>query len=240
MIKQAEGIIDVGRIDVREAETNAREAVSMLTEARGFKIANNEQYAQAAEFLKTIKSFARTVEEARKRITGPLDIAKKSVMDLFRGPEMALTEAEVAVKKVMLGYQQEQERIRKEQERKAQELAKKEEEKAKEKLEAKAAKAESRGDLETASELREKKEEVFVPRPIVASSMEKVAGVSTKKVWKARVNNKKKIPQDMLTATDRQKEAHEAHFNSIARSTKGSLPIAGVEFYSEETIAASV
>lgn len=232
MIKQAEKFLDIAPIDVSGAEESAKEAVSILQTAKGVVISTNDQYVSAGEMLKTIKSFAKTIDEARKKITRPLDDAKANVMNLFRGPSDALAEAEKIVKNSMTAFYNKQEEIRLEQERKAQEAARKEEERKKKALDERANKAEANGDLEKAAELREKKEEVFVPRPVVASSMAKVGGVAMKDIWRFRIVNQSLIPREYLVI-------NEPMLRTVAQATKGALSIPGVEFFAEKTVSAS-
>lgn len=234
MIKQSEekNFIEVGKIDLTDAESNAKAATAILQDVKTFRIVNNDQYKDAAEMLKKIKAFAKLLDDKRKQITAPLDTAKKVVMDLFRGPTDALSQAESLLKNAMVGYQQEQEKIRQEQERRAQEAARAEEEKQRKAIEARAAKAEEKGNIAKAEELREKAQEVFVPRPVVASSLEKCSGVATKKVWKFRVTNKILIPIQYLVPDEKM-------IGEVVRATKGTISIPGVEVYCEDSLAVS-
>lgn len=87
-----------------------RTADSALALVQGFEVNDAITYEIAGEELQSIKRKATTLDEQRKAITGPLDAAKKQVMDLFRGPVDMLTKAEGILKGKMLAYAQEEQR----------------------------------------------------------------------------------------------------------------------------------
>jgi hypothetical protein len=196
----------------------------------GYQIVNNDAYAFAGEHLKKIKSLYSEVDAKRKSMTTPLDEAKKRIMDFFRVPLDKLTKVEGNIKGAMLTFQRQQEEIRRKEEARLQELARREEEKRKKALEERAKKAEAKGDLAKAEELLAKKEEAFVPAPIVESQVQKVEGVKTVKIWKFRVVNAAKIPRDYLCVDEKK-------IGAVAKATKGTLKIEGVEIYSEDVIS---
>lgn len=88
------------------------EATGVLTCSKEINITTPAMYDLAAEELRAIKTRAKELDEQRKTITVPLDNAKKAVMDLFRRPIELLGEAEGVLKRGMLTYSEEQERLR--------------------------------------------------------------------------------------------------------------------------------
>lgn len=102
-------------------ETNA-----LVTNYEEFAITNDIGYVEAADDLKIIKQQLDKVEEERFAITRPMDSAKKAVMDFFRPFADRLTDAERHVKKAMVDYKTEQDRIAQEEARKERERAEKE------------------------------------------------------------------------------------------------------------------
>lgn len=196
----------------------------------GYQIINNDAYTFAGEHLKKIKALYAEVDDKRKSMTKPLDEAKKRIMDFFKGPLDKLTRVEGNIKGAMLTFQRQQEEIRRKEEARQQELARKEEERRKKALEERAAKAEAKGNAEKAEELRQQKEEVFVPAPVIESQVQKVEGVKTMKVWKFRVTNAAKIPREYLCVDEKK-------IGAVVKATKGTLKIEGVEIYSEDVIS---
>ena len=210
-----------------EAQELIKEAEGIVAEYRTYTIVDNAQYSSAGDALKRIKTKAAELEELRKSMTKPLDESKKRIMDFFRKPLDFLAQAESIIKRSMLGFQQAEERKRLEAERKAKELADKEAEKLRKKAEKEAAK----GNTAKAEELKQQAEETAAITPVVASTVEEVKGVSTKKIWKYRIVDANVIPREYMIPNEKM-------LGDVARATKGQLPISGVEFYSEDIISA--
>lgn len=229
--------ITVAPIKNTVADNYSNKAIDLTRTIATLKITDQSSYEGAAAMLRSVKSMAKEAEDERKKITGPLDQAKDAVMALFNPIKTRLENAERVLKNAILTYSQEQEKKRKAEEERLAKEAKEREDKEKAKLERKAEKADAAGDTEKADLLRQQKEEVFIPAPTIAPTVQKVPGVSMRKVWKARIENFKTVPVEMLFADDRQKEAHQSYFNGLAEKTKGSLPIAGVEWYTEDVVA---
>jgi hypothetical protein len=163
-------------------------ANSVSKEVLSLTIENDEQYSNAAELTKKIRVVAKDLNASRVSITAPLDEAKKKVMDLFREPLSALESAQKTLDFGIRDYHTKKENERREAERKAEAVARAEEERKKKLLEEQARKAEAAGKEARAEALREKAEVVHVP--IIATPVAeapKVAGISFRTTWKARV-----------------------------------------------------
>ena len=252
-----ESVIKVEPIQTQEAQEAVVVAERMLTEAKSNVITDQFTYEISADALKVLKAKAKSLEDRRKEITKPLDAAKKSVMELFRKPLIMLIDAERIIKKAMITYTDEQERQRREKEEKLrrqaeaeetrkrkalEEQARKQEEKAaelrkqaaeadakeREKLEEQARKAD-----EEAEKRREKKEEVRIEAPVLASTVEQPKGVAYKDRWYAVVTDKTKIPMEYL-------EPNMPMLNKFAQATKGKINLPGVEFKSEKIVASRI
>ncbi len=89
-----------------------RSAQGYLDNANSIVIDSHEMYQIVAEDLASIKRRQKDLEEQRTGIVKPLNEAVKRVNDLFRSPMEFLTQAEATLKSKMLGYTQEQERLR--------------------------------------------------------------------------------------------------------------------------------
>ena len=229
--------ITVKPISNTAADTYIGKAISLTKKITDIKIVDQESYEVAAGILKTVKAMAKEAEEERKKITRPLDEAKDAVMLLFNPIKTRLENAERVLKNAILTYTNEQERKRKAEEDRLAKEAKEREEKEKAKILKQSERAEAKGDTEKAEDLRQAAAEHHVPAPTIAPTVQKVAGLSMKTVWKARIVDIKKVPVEMLFADNRQKEAHQAYFNALAEKTKGSLPVAGIEWYDEKVVA---
>jgi colicin import membrane protein len=221
-----------------EAEQVIKETEIMVKSYDNYIVANQKNYNDAGESLKVIKSKYKEVDDLRKSLTKPLDDSKKRIMELFGKPLDFLEKAEQAVKSAMLKWQQEQERIRKaeeerlqaEQRRQAAELerqAKEAEERA-----AKLKTSEAREKAEAkAAELKSQAAVVASVNPVVESAFVAVKGVATRTVWKFKIVDVNKIPREFMIPDEKL-------IGKMAEVTKGTKKIDGVEFYSEEIIAA--
>jgi uncharacterized membrane protein YqiK len=265
----ANSLIEIEPIKTSSANQYVQEAKTLGKMVDELKIENQNHYEGAASLLKAVKDMAKSLEESRKKITTPLDIAKKAVMDLFRQPADDLGTFETEIKSRMIHYQNEQEKIRQEKEaklrreaeaeerrlreakekqerewREKEEAARKELEKQqaliakakndKARAEAEALAAKAKAEAERASAKAEERRieaaSVQVVAPTIASSVSKVAGVSTRKDWKAKVLNPLLVPRDYLIVD-------ESKLNKVANATKGSLSIPGVQFYAVDVMA---
>ena len=222
-------------INVNESEIQklTEDSLTFLDARAGWQatgiITTPAEYEAGAGLLKEIKSRIVLLDDKRKEMTRPLDESKKRILDLFRGPIDNYEKAKQFIMRALVSYQAEQEKKRREEEAKMRELAQKEEERQKKLLEKQAVKAEARGDIDRAEELRSKKEEVFAPAVIVESNVPKVAGTASRANWKFEITNAKEVPPEYWML-DLQK------IGATVRATKGTLPITGVRIYEEQTI----
>ena len=214
------------------------------------------EFEQVSEFRKNVKAKFNEIEGYRVYLKEPHLEGARRIDAFFKTPLTALKDAEDNAKRLLVVYEDQQRREaaeqqrkldeearkkrealeakaraeREEADRKAAELRRQEEEarktndlaravmlrnqadKVQEKAEAKAANIESK-----AEQVQAAKVEAYIPP---------VAGQYTKTVWKARVTDKKAVP-------DEYKVIDTAMLDKMAQATKGQIPIAGVEFYSE-------
>lgn len=262
-------LIEVEPIKTNLANEYVEKSNQLAIQVNQLKVVDQSSYETAASLLSSIKSMAKSLDESRKKITGPIDIAKKAVMDLFRPPADALAQFESDLKDRMITFQNEQEKIRREKEeklrreaeaeesrqrkikeqqerewREKQEAARKEaqrleelakkakSEKAREEAELAAIKlrAEEERAKQKAEERRIQAASVQVVAPIVAPTVTKIAGVSTRKDWKAKIVDPLLVPRDYLIVD-------ESKLNKVAAATKGSLSIPGVHMYAVDVMA---
>jgi|GEM_PF-545683 len=227
-----------------EQEQELKATDKYLEKAQEFSIATVDDYHQAGEELKIIKAKSNDLEKLRKDITRPLDESKKNVMALFRPALEKLDQAEKLIKKQMLIFQQEQEHKRREQEELLRKQAEAEQRRREKLAERQAEKARERGDEERAQEILDNVPNI--PLPSVQAEEIKSDGISTRKVWKAKVTNFTALVQACLDNPEWLGDGvgegyiipNEKLLGEIARSTKGTVKIPGVDIYSYDTVAA--
>lgn len=209
--------------EVQELQTETQSLVAL---AGTYTVTTAEEYSASASDLKRIKGALARLDALRKKATRPIDVAKRAVMDLFRGPEEQLTRAEAGVKRAMIAYSDEQQRRQREEQARAEAAARKE----RERLEAQAAKAADVGRFEKAAALEQRA--AMVVAPVIARETPKVAGVSTREAWKFEVQNADLVPREFLTVD-------EAKIRRYVGAMKGDAKIAGVRVWSERVLASS-
>ena len=213
-----------------------KSAERVLAIALSIVVDSNEMAEIAASELGTIKGRAKELDEERKRITKPMDDAKKAVMDIYKPAIEKLGRAEMALKTSLLTYQKEQQRIADlaaaEEARKAREEA--------EKLLAKAERMEVKGKAEDADALRNVAAmTVAAPRTVAAPT--KLSGTSVRKVWKANVTDRSAAIKALAEnpAYQHLLTIDEAALNKLAAAMKNpNSPIPGVVFYEDSVMSA--
>lgn len=243
-------------------EAEAADVDKILAYATGFKVATASDYEKAGEALKRIKGKAKALDELRKSLTGPLDAAKKRIMEFFKAPADKLELAERAIKGQMVAFQEEQDRIRREAERKAAEAARKERErlereaaaaaekarKEREAAEAKIAAMEAAGRAEKAEAMRAAADEKEQVRQAEAFALQAAAQAMP-------VAPVVDIPRTSVAGTSIREEwryeivdpamlpreyliPDEKAIGAVVRALKDRASIPGVRAYSEKNISA--
>lgn len=200
--------------------------VSKLTAfARSLVIKTAEGYSEAASYLKGIKGMLAKIEEARTRVTKPLLQAQREVNDQAREAALPLQQAETAIKRAMIGYSDEQERLRREEQARADEAARREQEK----LQARAEKAAAAGKVEKAAELEV--QAATVVAPVIQREAPKVTGIGERLNWKFEIIDPAAVPRNYCTPDEKK-------IGAVVRGLKGDTQIPGVRVWAEKNIAA--
>lgn len=203
-----------------------------ISEAKSLTIANNSDYQAASRLLIEHKQRIKAVKEYWDK---PKSMAKKAhqeICDKEKAMLAPFTEAEAIIKGSIVVYQRKLD----EERRAAEEEARRLKQEEAERLMAEAIKAEETGDM-TRSNVMMAKATTLDEAPVpVQAAAPKAAGISTKKTWKARILNESIVPAYVGTAMIRPIDL--SALNQIARETKGSYNIPGVEFYEDVTISA--
>lgn len=196
-----------------------KSAINALNMAKAYEIDSADVRDMAARELIKIVSLKKSVDEQRKTITKPIDVAKAAVMDLFRAPTTYLEQAESILKGAITKFDREEnarriaeqarleEAARQERARLAQEAAARDAAARAEaaEIQRKADEAAAAGKQEEAARLNAEAEsrveqgaaEVMtlqMTSQLVTAPMSAAprvtAGVSTRKVWKVEVTDK--------------------------------------------------
>lgn len=209
--------------------TIPKEAQDLTNEVKGnvdfyksdaFTIQTAEQYSNSAEDLKRVHAQEKKISELRLGMTRPLDATKKAIMDFFKVPEQYCADIKSAISTKRVGYQREQDRIRREEEERIRKL---QEAEAK-KLEQRAAKVKSE---EKAEKLRQEAQQIRETAPVTTiAPIEKSEGIRTVTNYKFEITDASKVPAEYLIP-DEQK------IGRVVRATRGEIIIPGVKVYSE-------
>lgn len=208
-----------------EQQAIVKRSEDFALQVSNFKITCQAEYDKSGEYLKSVKSAHKQIEDLKMSMTRPLDDSKKRIMDFFRKPLDILINAETILKRGILFYQQAQEAARIEQERRLQAEAEKKRQEALKKAEEARAKGQ-----EVKAEKYENKANGIIA-PTLSPTVKKVVGVNTKLVWKFEVADEKAIPREYLIPDL-------VKIGKVVRATRNTLPIPGIRIYAEETIAA--
>jgi len=198
----------------KETKKLVEQVDSIVSKYETYQITNNSELEESGSILKEIKAKSKEIETTRKGMTDPLNKAKATIMEFFNPYTTKLATAAEKIKKNIQKYMAEQERIRREEQAKLDAEKKEAEEKAK--------LYEGLGDFEKGREAR--KEIAEKEDAVIYSPKPKVDGRLIRKTWKARV-----IGQVPIEYTVPNMQL----LNDIARSSKGSMVIANVEYYEE-------
>lgn len=235
------------------AQLNAR-AQAALSMVESMEIDSQDTYELAAEELQAIKTKAKQLEDQRTAITGPINQALRGINALFKDPATFLEKAEGIIKRKMLTYSTEQERIaaaerarqeaaiKAEQDRLAREAAEREKAAAKE-----AAKLMAEGDEIAAAEVQAQAAieaaslsataEVMTVTT-VAPPVAKVSGISTRATFKAEVTDKAALIAHIAANPQFANllDVNTSALNQMAKAMRESLSMPGVRVYEEKTL----
>jgi len=217
--------------EVQEAEQTVEHLVTL---ADSYAVTTVAAYEAGADDLKQVKAAQKRLEELRTSMTGPLNASLKRINDFFRGPATRLQQAEGKIKRALLAFSQEQERIRREEQAKRDAEARKEQER----LAKLAAKAEAAGKIEKAEAIEQRAAAVVAP--VVQVEQPRVAGLATREVWHAECTDLLALvkaiaagqaPLSLVVANDKV-------IGQQARSLKQDFTAAGIRVWSTQEMAA--
>lgn len=199
-------------------EIEARNELAKMPGAE-ITVTNQQTYEAAGEILRNIATVKKAIKEKFADPKKKAAEAHKAICNLENELLQQVTLREQEIRQKMTAYwQAEQARIAAEEARKREEA---------EKLLALAQEAEAAGETDMAMEAVS---EAALQEATVTYTP-KAAGVTMRKVWEAVVTDKSKVPLEYM-------EVNLSALNQIAKATKGTLNIPGVQFM--EKVVSSV
>lgn len=204
-------------------------AEAALRQANALAITSQEGLDVAAAELRAIKARAKELDDLRKSLVKPVDEARNRIQGLFKPALEFLDSAERLIKGKVLAYTTEQRRI-------ADEAARKEQDRLRKLEAAKAARAETKGDVERAQDIRARAQDIYVPPP----PPPRAAGISTRVLWRAELTDIKALcaavaagaaPTDLV-------QFDQAAGNRLAAALRDAQSYPGVRFVATESLAA--
>jgi hypothetical protein len=203
-----------------------------VQKAEALMIANNTDYEAAGAALVEIKTYNKRVTDYWKEPKDNAYKAWKGICAKEKAILDPLNQAEGLIKQKMATYQREQEAkeraIREELERRQREEA--------ERLFREAQEKEAAGDMLGADLAMAQAELVESASPVATIQTASASGISSKKVWKARITDETAVPVEVAGIIIR--PVDEAALNNLAKATKGKAKIPGVEFYEDIIMSA--
>lgn len=202
-------------IPVKDEQTEIaqRESNQLVLQADTFTIETEAQLNEASELLRKIKTAYKTVEERRTFVVKPLNDQIRNINGWFKSITEPLVQAEDILKRKVLTFRQEQERIRlAEQKRLEEEAAKKQ------------------------AEINKLAEQKGVEAPVLnvpkLAELDKTVNTSTiKKVWTFEVTDLNLIPREYLVVD-------ETKIRNAVREGVRNIP--GVKIFEKDQLAVRI
>lgn len=217
------------KMDINMERELEQSGAIMVATANSFAVKTNADFEKGNDILKEIKNRIKQVKGYWKEPKAAAQIAHKTLVAREAQMLEPLEEAESIIKKAMLAYTTEIERKRRE----AEEAARRAREEEVKRLEAIAAQAKAQGDNDAADVLLDMAEDVPIGE-ITAEAAPTAKGASVRTTWKARITAPQLVPAYHdgweLRPIDM------PSLNALARESKGTAIIPGVQFYQDATL----
>jgi len=208
---------------------------SIKTRVENFLVENSNQYLLASNELIALKRHRNAVVAFFAEMKQSAHATWKAIVGREKFFTDQIDTFESLLKRKMLAYTQEQERQRREQQARLQAEADAKAAAERARLERNAKANAKRGNDLNAEMYREAAQNVAAPIVAVASTVPKAAGITTKKVWKAKITNMQAFIQ---AAAANPNIAQFVSVDCVGMVRQGWRECPGVEFYEEEIISA--
>lgn len=209
-------------IDTTEIERQVELAVQ---ESQSLAIFDNVGLEVAGAFLRSLKTIMKRIDETFDDPIQAAHATHKKMLSAKKKHAYPLLQAERAVKGGIGKYEDEQRSAREAEERQLRLQARREEE---DRRLAEAEELEQQGEPEAAEELIS---EPVVAPPVVLPKATKIEGVSTRTVWKWRLQKIEAVPIIYM-------QIDEKKVNGVVRSMGEQTKIPGIEVYPERVVSA--
>lgn len=216
--------VEIKPIDISIIKEVEKDTQLIIKEAQAIVIKTQDDYSLAGELRRKIKGKIKDLDEKRKSITAPLDLAKKNIMALFNPILDMLNKGIENLDRGLIAYDEEQQCKARETQAKAEEEARK----ARERAEAKARELETQGKTERAAAYQEKADSIVAP--VITAATPKISGQGFRTIWEAEVVDFGLLP-------DSYKLPNQSMLDKHANNTQGKVPIAGVVFKSRKIVS---
>lgn len=209
-----------------DTERVAVQALDLATEAKALVITGPATYRQAVTYAQGIKDLRAKVRETFGPLVKKALETHRAALAAQQAAEAPLIEAEAWLKDGMSTFDAIQERIRQDEEARRQAQAKDE---AETRRVVEAAALEMDGQAAEAASLLD--DPIPVPIVIVPPLTPKVAGVSHRELWSARVVSLPQLVDHVAAHHDQVNllQANQPALNTLARALKGTMQLPGVE-----------
>lgn len=223
------------------------EAGSWAARAAGLRITDAESCVHASQFLRSIKGLRSEIQnwfephvDAAMETKRKAELARKQLTDERDRMEAPLVAAEATVKRALLTWEQEQERIRLAEEQRLQAEARKEAEArtlaAAAELERVAVKT---GDAEMLQEANDILDEpIEAPVVVVKTLMPKVQGITYRDNWKVHEPIDIKALAAAVAAGTVGSNLLLPNMTALNQMARAQQPVPGVKFWNDRQIAA--
>jgi hypothetical protein len=221
-----------------------QEVLPVVERAGEIVVKSSEDYSGAADFLKAVKQAQKKVADFFRPMKDAAHKAHKEITEKESGAMKPLTEAEATIKRKMLDYATEQERIRQKEQARLQEQADLAARKERERLEREASKLKT---PELKAARMEAAAAVIAPVVEVAKSTPEIKGQAIVKRWKAKLVSKQALIDAASTPNNPTYSANdvaasfllfdESAASKFAIATKGAVKVAGIEFVQESSMS---
>jgi hypothetical protein len=212
------------------------EGSAIVQSATALAVADAEGFLAAGELRKEVNTKDAILEKEFKPIKQAIDTAKKTVLEFERKAREPFITARGIIDGKIVTYQQEQRRVQQEREDALRRAAKKIEDDRRLR-EAELAVAAGATE-EQALEILEQPS--TAPPPSVPLDVPRVAGLSFRESWKARVTDFNALVAWSAMHPEMAASLlvpNETGINGLARSQKAALSIPGVEAYCEQVVS---
>lgn len=209
----------------QEAKRFEEQAETQLVVAQKLVITTVGEYQNTGEKRKEVNQHLKELKTTRESFTQPLEATKKRIIAFFKPAETKWKQVKDLLDAGMLGWEEEEAERQRIEDARLLALAQEEQDRLQAQAEARAEEAEESGNAELADEIMDNVPQVEMS--VVKRTPTKVDGVSTRTLWRFRVVNVDLVPRDLMIPDEKV-------LGEIARESKGTAEVPGVEFYSEK------